>query len=211
MKLYNVLYKVMGIQFGKGLRLQGFPILFSKSRAGVTLGDDVTIKSSFLSNLIGLYQRTVMVARTPEAKIIVGNDVGMSGVTIYARDSIRIGSHTRIGANTKIMDNDFHPVDPQLRMTCSNKNMGVSSIEIGENVFIGCNCLILKGAKIGSNTTIGAGSVVTGNIPENCVAAGNPAKVIKKLGGGKIVFPHTAVVGFCIRNRQGFGSKMKNS
>lgn len=183
MILYNVLYKAMGIQFGKRLKLQGFPLLYSKSRDGITLGDDVTIKSSFLSNLIGLYQRTVMVARTPEARIVVGNDVGMSGVTIYAREFIQIGSHTRIGANTKIMDNDFHPVDPQLRRFCSNENMGVQPIEIGENVFIGCNCLILKGAKIGSNTTIGAGSVVAGSIPENCVAAGNPAKVKKMLGG----------------------------
>ena len=66
--------------------------------------------------------------------------------------------------------------------------MGVRPIEIGENVFIGCNCLILKGSKIGDNTTIGAGSVVTGNIPQNCVAAGNPAKVIKKLGENSLTF-----------------------
>lgn len=188
MKLYNMIYEMLGIRFGSHLKLQGFPILFSKSRGGIVFGNDVTIKSSFLSNLLGLYQRTVMVARTPEARIVVGDDVGMSGVTIYARDSIQIGSHTRIGANTKIMDNDFHPVDPQLRMACSNKNMGVRPVVIGENVFIGCNCLILKGSKIGDNTTIGAGSVVTGNIPPNCVAAGNPAKVIKKLGENSLTF-----------------------
>ena len=70
-------------------------------------------------------------------------------------------------------------MDPVQRLECSNRNMGVKAIEIGDNVFIGCNCLILKGAKIGDNSTIGAGSVVTGYIPDNCIAAGNPAKVIK--------------------------------
>ena len=183
MIVINLFYKCLGVHFGKKLSLHGFPIIVSKSRGGVVLGNNVTIKSSFLSNLIGLYQRSVIVARTPEARIEIGNNVGMSGVTIYARESIKIGDNTRIGANTKIMDNDFHPVDPQMRLACSNENMGVRPIEIGENVFIGCNCLILKGTKVGNNSTIGAGSVVTGSIPDNCVAAGNPAKVLKHLGG----------------------------
>lgn len=179
MRLYNLIYKMMGVRFGKQVSLQGFPVIVNKGRICIESG--TTIKSSFLSNLVGLYQRTVIVARTPEAKIEIGNNVGMSGVTIYARESIRIGDNTKIGGNTKIMDNDFHPVDPSLRLECSNRSMGVRPIEIGKNVFIGCNCLILKGTKIGDNTTIGAGSVVSGIIPANCVAAGNPAKLIKIL------------------------------
>lgn len=122
-------------------------------------------------------------ARTPESVIEIGDNVGASGVTIYARDSIKIGSNTRIGGNSKILDNDFHPVDPEMRLHASNENMKVRPIVIGENVFIGCNCLILKGTEIGDNTTIGAGSVVTGKIPANCIAAGNPARVIKVLDG----------------------------
>ncbi len=179
MRLYNFLYKFMGVEFDKNVRLQGFPIIVKKKKSKITFGKNVTIKSSFLSNLIGLYQRSVIVARTPESVIEIGDNVGASGVTIYARDSIKIGSNTRIGGNSKILDNDFHPVDPEMRLQSSNKNMKVKPIVIGENVFIGCNCLILKGAEIGDNTTIGAGSVVTGKIPANCVAAGNPAKVIK--------------------------------
>ena len=70
-----------------------------------------------------------------------------------------------------------------MRLLASNENMKVKPIVIGENVFIGCNCLILKGTEIGDNTTIGAGSVVTGKIPANCIAAGNPARVIKVLDG----------------------------
>ncbi len=187
MKLYNCFYKIFGVKYGKNFRLRGLPILVSKKRGGIKIGDNVTINSSFLSNLIGLYQRTIIVARTPEAQVVLGDDVGISGATIYAREKIEIGSHTRIGANVKIIDNDFHPVDPNLRLEASNQNMAVKPVTIGENVFIGMNSIILKGTTIGDNTTIGAGSVVHGNIPANCVAAGNPAKVIKIAGSSHIM------------------------
>lgn len=188
MKLFNWIYKLLGVEYGKNLRLKGLPVLVTRRRGGIKMGSDVSINSSFRSNLIGLYQRTIIVARTPEAQVVIGDDVGISGATIYARERIEIGSHTRIGANVKIIDNDFHPVDPELRLKASNQNMGVKPVVIGKNVFIGTNSIILKGTTIGDNTTIGAGSVVHGSIPSNCVAAGNPAKVIKEIhGGGKLI------------------------
>lgn len=52
---------------------------------------------------------------------------------------------------------------------------------LGRNVFIGCNCIILKGTKLGDNCIVGAGSVVHGEFPEGCVLAGNPARIIKKV------------------------------
>lgn len=179
MFLYNLAYKFTGVKFGKNVKLQGMPVIAKSKTAKIILGNNVTIKSSFLSNLIGLYQRSVIVARASGAVVEVGNNSGLSGVTIYARKSIKIGENCRIGANTKIFDNDFHPVDPELRLEASNKNMKVKSVTLGNNVFVGCNSIILKGTTIGDNTTIGAGSVVSGNIPANCVAAGNPAKVIR--------------------------------
>lgn len=180
MKLYNLLYSLLGVEFEKNVRLQGLPVIFKSKTAKLTIGEGTTIKSSFLSNLLGLYQRSIIVARTGGAEVKIGKRVGMSGVTVYAREYIEIGDDCRIGANTKIMDNDFHPVDPQMRLQASNKNMGVRPVKIGKNVFIGCNSIILKGAEIGDNTTIGAGSVVSGKIPAGCVAAGNPCKVIKE-------------------------------
>ena len=180
-KLYNLLYKLIGVEYGKNLKLHGLPVMVARRRGGIKIGNDVTINSSFLSNLIGLYQKTIIVARTPNSEVIIGDNVGISGATIYARDRIKIGSNTLIGANVKIIDNDFHPVDPTMRLNASNENMGVKPVVIGENVFIGCNSIILKGSTIGDNATIGAGSVVSGIIPENCVAAGNPARVIKKI------------------------------
>ena len=175
----KIFLKLIKVDYGKDLKLQGTPIIFSKSGNKMSIGNNVTIKSTFLSNLVGLYQRTIIVTRTPEAKISIGNNVGISGATIYARKSIKIGDNTLIGGNTKILDNDFHPIDPILRKETPNERIRSQEIEIGENVFIGCNCLILKGSRIGENSVIGAGSVVSGDIPANCVAAGNPAKVLR--------------------------------
>lgn len=178
---FKIFLRINKVRFGTGLQLNGIPMIYSKSGDKLSIGDNVTINSSFLSNLLGLYQRTIIVTRTSDAEVKIGNHVGISGATIYARRSIIIGDYTLIGANTKIIDNDFHPVDPVVRRDTPNEQMGIQSIVIGENVFIGCNCLILKGSKIGNNAVIGAGSVVSGEIPANCVAAGNPARVIKKL------------------------------
>ena len=105
----------------------------------------------------------------------------MSATTIYSRASIHIGKHTSIGANVKIFDHDFHPIDPDERLEHPNSGMKCRPIEIGENVFIGCNCIILKGSVIGDNCVIGAGSVVSGTFNANCVIAGNPARVIRKI------------------------------
>ena len=179
MILYNLFYRMRGIRIGRKVRLKGIPIMYRAKGAVVSIGDGVRIKSSFLSNLVGLYQHSIVVARTKGARISIGNNCGMSGVTIYARKSIEIGDNVLIGGNTKIIDNDFHPVEPGARLKNEIEKIGSKPISIGNNVFIGCNCLILKGAKIGDNSVIGAGSVVTGEIPADCVAAGNPAKVVK--------------------------------
>ena len=57
-------------------------------------------------------------------------------------------------------------------------------VKICENVWIGENAIILPGIEIGKNSIIGAGSVVTKNVPENCIVAGNPARIIKKYNFG---------------------------
>ena len=77
------------------------PIIFNKGGAKLKIGENVTIKSSFLSNLVGLYSRTIIVTRAPGAEIEIGDNVGISGATIYARKKITIGEKTCIGGNCK--------------------------------------------------------------------------------------------------------------
>ena len=83
----------------------------------------------------------------------------------------------------KIFDHDFHPVDPRERLEHPNSGMKTKPVDIGENVFIGVNAIILKGSKIGNNCVIGAGAVVSGEFEDNCVIAGNPARVVRRLEG----------------------------
>ena len=186
---YKLVMKATKVKYGKGLLLKGAPFIFNKKGAELTIGDNVTIKSSFLSNLVGLYSKTIIVTRAPGAYIRIGDNVGMSGVTIYARKGIEIGENTAIGGNTKILDNDFHPIEAETRnKLLMDKNGGDSDlipakpIKIGKNCFIGCNAIILKGTELGDGCVVGAGAVVSGKFEANSVIAGNPARVIKKVG-----------------------------
>lgn len=178
---YKILMKCMKIKYGKGLLLKGVPVIFNKKGAVMELGENIVVKSSFLSNLVGLYQRTIIVTRTPEAVIRIGDNVGISGATIYARKEIEIGDNTCIGGNTKILDNDFHPLEIEARNADIKEKIGTKPIKIGKNCFIGCNALILKGTELGDGCVVGAGAVVSGKFEPGSVIAGNPAKVIRKL------------------------------
>jgi acetyltransferase-like isoleucine patch superfamily enzyme len=182
----KLMMKIQGVKYGKGCAFYGLPVIICTKDSSMTLGDGVVCVSSFLSNLVGLYQRSIILARAG-AKVVLEDDVRMSGVTIYSRESIRIGKHTSIGGNVKIFDHDFHPIDPQERLDHPNSGMKTRPIDIGENVFIGTNAIILKGSRIGNNCVIGAGAVVSGAFEDNTVIAGNPARVIKKLESGEKV------------------------
>ena len=183
---FKIIMKATKVEYGKNLLLKGMPIIFNKKGAELKLGDNVTVKSSFLSNLVGLYSRTIIVTRVSGAVIEIGNNVGISGATIYARKGIYIGENTCIGGNCKILDNDFHPVDAEKRLRLLQDIYGGDSdlipskeIHIGKNCFIGCNSIILKGTVLGNGCVVGAGAVVAGKFEDNCVIAGNPARIIR--------------------------------
>ncbi len=177
-KLFN---KLNNVTIGKKVNYYGIPVIINKKGAKLEIGNNVTIKSSFLSNLVGLYQRTIIVTRTSDARIKIGNSVGMSGATIYARTKIEIGDNTLIGGNVKIIDNDFHPLEIEARNNDDKLKIASKPIKIGKNCFIGVNSIILKGTVLGDGCVVGAGSVVSGTFPDNSVIVGNPARVIKEV------------------------------
>lgn len=178
---FKLVMNLNKVKYGKNLNLYGVPVIFKKKGSQLNIGENCTIKSSFLSNLVGLSQRTIIVTRTEEAKINIGNNVGISGATIYSRKGITIGDNTLIGGNAKIFDNDFHPIEVEDRNIDNKEAIRAREVIIGKDCFIGCNTLILKGSKIGNGSVVGAGSVVCGEFPESVVIAGNPAKVIKQI------------------------------
>lgn len=178
---FKILMRMNKVRFGKQLNLYGTPVIFKKKGSKLEIGNNCTIKSSFLSNLVGLCQRTIIVTRTSEARIKIGDNVGISGATIYARKGIEIGDNTLIGGNVKIIDNDFHPIEVEDRNNEDKSKIGTKEIKIGKNCFVGCNSIILKGTEIGDGSVIGAGSVVCGKFHSGVVIGGNPARIIKEL------------------------------
>ena len=100
-------------------------------------------------------------------------------LTMVDDTHIYVGDYTMIGPNVTIATAG-HPIDPALRSVQAQYNM---EVHIGKNVWIGGGCVLLPGVSIGDNTVIGAGSIVTKDIPANVVAYGNPCRVIREIGG----------------------------
>lgn len=114
------------------------------------------------------------------ARIEIGDGTTLNNNAVLIADgaSIRIGERCLIGLNFSVYTSDFHNLDPQKRFSTERIKLGVV---IQENVFIGNNVTLLKGVTIGKNSVIGTGAIVSSDIPENVVAAGVPARVIRSL------------------------------
>ena len=104
----------------------------------------------------------------------------MTGGAICAAERITIGRNVAVGANSTIADTDFHPLNSMIRHQHPQES-NTAPILIEDDVFIGMNCLVLKGVTIGHGSVIGAGSVVTKDIPPCVIAAGNPARVLREV------------------------------
>lgn len=120
-------------------------------------------------------------ARKPQSRIEIHDGVWINNnsVLISEGEGIIVGKNTLIGTHVEIYDSDFHGLAPDSRMKAGAAR--TAHVHIGENVFIGSNSKILKGVTIGNNAVIGHGFIVTHSIPENVIAVGVPAKVIKQL------------------------------
>lgn len=106
-------------------------------------------------------------------------DITRTAIDVSRPWLLEIGDYCKITPNVTILTHDYSR--SVLRRVYGEILAEAGKTVIGNNVFIGMNSIILMGAKIGDNVIIGAGSVVSGNIPSNCVVAGNPAKVIRTL------------------------------
>ena len=178
MKIWMRLFK---IKIGEKFKTKGWFFIMKNSGGCIKIGSKFRVNSSMLSSLIGVYQRVIIVARR-NGYIEIGENVGITGGTIHGSD-IKIGNNVMIGANTKIIDHDFHSLDYIERRTDAREHAISRPVRIGDDVFIGCNSLILKGTHIGDRCIVGAGSVVSGVFEDDCLIAGNPAKVVRKING----------------------------
>lgn len=172
--------RAAGVEMGENVQIQGWPIVSLAEDSRIRIGARCVLCSDSQINALGINHPVVLRTMRPGAEIVIGEDTGMSGGSICAAGSIRIGAGCLIGANVTLADSDFHAIRPANRRYNRNPDeIAVAPIVIEDNVFIGADAFVLKGVTIGKNSVIGAGAVVTRDIPPNAIAAGNPAKVIK--------------------------------
>ncbi len=130
------------------------------------LGEGVYIEPPFHANFGGKHCH-------------IGNNVYMNfGVTCVDDTHIYIGDNTMIAPNV-VIATAGHPILPELRQKAYQYNMPV---HIGKNCWLGAGVIVLPGVSIGDDTVIGAGSVVTKDIPSGVVAVGDPCRVLRQIG-----------------------------
>lgn len=186
---FNQLYFwLKGIEFGKNMMAYNKVYLTGYKQSRITIGDDFHLTSGDCINPICRNLRACIHRGSPKATISIGDHVGMSSPCIWINERLTIGNHVNIGGNCMILDTDVHQLDYLARRgeKVADKNEITTTIQsapvtIEDDVWIGANCQILKGVTIGARSVIGAGSVVTKSIPPDCIAAGNPCKVIRVL------------------------------
>lgn len=184
--MYNrVLLRLYGASIGKNLKIFNSILITIKPSGKLIIGQNCSIQSvSFFNPLIrGLYASIYVGSN---ATLILSDNVGISSAAIWCANNISIGANTKVGAGCIIMDNDAHNLDYKLRYNSCDDISKSKPIKIGSDVLIGANSIILKGVTIGTRTIIGAGSVVTKDIPSDCIAAGNPCRILKKINNDKI-------------------------
>lgn len=175
---FNVSYaRFIGVDILGHVEFNGWTSFFRSTNSKIEIGRNCIFNSVCYKNHIGINHRCILSVTPPDDSIAgilkIGDNCGFSGTSIWCFDKIIIGNNVRCGANTLIMDGDAHFDDPR---TSKPK-----PIILKDNVFLGANVVVKKGVTIGENSVIGMNSVVTHDIPSNCIAVGIPCKVIRTI------------------------------
>lgn len=153
-------------QVGSGVRVWGK--IEAHNWGKMIIGDRVRI--------ISTVARTEIVSNGGTLRLDEGVYINY-GCSISASEWVHIGPRCTIGTYCIIMDNDFHRLEPERRQEMPPSK----PIVLEENVWLGARVIVLPGVTIGEGSVVGAGSVVTKNIPARSVAVGVPARVVKEL------------------------------
>ena len=174
-----VMCRLWGLPWHPTWRFYGLPRIQTRTRGSIRIGTHFSANSHWRYNTVGIFQPVTLKTVTYEATIAIGRNVGVSGCTISAAERIVIEDDVLIGAGCLIADSDFHPIAYADR-DISEKTLN-APVHICAGAFIGARSIVLKGVTIGRGSVIGAGSVVTRDIPPGVIAAGNPARVIRQI------------------------------
>lgn len=166
-----------GVEVGIGVRVEGRANI-QRLAGRIRLGDGVVLRSrdyQYHSHILP----TKLLTDEDDAFIDIGERSRLNGVAIHAKSQIVIGSDCYFAAGTAILDCHGHVLDADRRVRGMRDDP--SPIRIGDRVWTGLNVLVLKGVVIGNDTVVGAGSIVTSDLPAGTLCAGQPARVIRYL------------------------------
>ncbi len=175
-KIRIYFYSFLSAHTTAAIKLQ--PVLFN-GKGSIKIGQNVVFGVRESPYFYSGY--SYVDARKETSFIEIGNNcyINNNASIISDGQKIIIKENCLIGTNFQVIDSDFHDLDPKSRF--GGSNVIKKDVYIDENVFCGNNVTVLKGVSIGKNSVIGNNSVVTKDIPQNVIAAGNPAKVLKSL------------------------------
>ena len=176
-----------GCLIGKGFKTIG-PCYFKARCVGsIRIGSNVALMALHRANHVGL-TNPVLIETMGEGVVEIGDFTGGSAVVISSRTRVSIGKHVKLGGNVRIYDHDFHSLDYQDRRdrTRDQPKCRSKPVRIGNDVFVGTNAMVMKGVTIGDRAIIGAGSVVTKDVPADEIWAGNPACRLRASPRGRV-------------------------
>jgi acetyltransferase-like isoleucine patch superfamily enzyme len=154
---------------GPRVRLWGTPVISNRGR--LRIGNRVRLSSTVATLEIGIAEGGLLE---------IGDQVLINyGCSIGVTQHVRIGNRVNIGTHVMLIDNAFHHLDPARR----DEAPPSQPIVLEDNVWLAARVIVLPGVTIGCNSVVGAGSVVTHDVPPNVLSAGVPAKVIRSLDG----------------------------
>ena len=171
---FEPLFRSQCSSVGMRFRMEQLPYLLGSG--SLSIGDDVTLsgKPSFAFS-----SRHV---ESPTLSIGTGSFIGHNCAIVVGR-SVTIGRHCLIAGGVRISDFDGHPINAADRRNgLTTPTIDVSSVTIGDDVWIGHGAIILKGVRIGNRSIVGARAVVTKDVADDTIVAGNPARVVKSIG-----------------------------
>ena len=151
--------QINGVEIGKGFKFYGLPTIFRTKGSKIIIGENFENRNWWFSNPLGINHPLILCTWSNEAQIVIGDDVGVSGGSIVANTNITIGDRVLIGANSTIIDSDFHPTTGTNKRY-SKENIKLKKVIIGNDSFIGMNSIILKGVKLNNNSIVPAGEVL---------------------------------------------------
>lgn len=184
-----MIYKVLDYFYNKYIQLQEeriqkqfgklgsnsfvyYPSLQNKP-CNIFIGDNVTICKDSRLQIVGKHNNE-------EARIIIGSGSYIAfRCSMIAGEDIVIGDNVLLGSDVTVVSHN-HGINPEQNLPYMSQELATESIHIGNNVWIGDKVVITAGVRIGEGSVVGAGAIVTKNIPDYSIAVGNPAIVIKK-------------------------------